>query len=1112
MQYGNQTIREVAQEGWTATFPYSFFGGGSHSLFVYNGQDVVDVDFGNFHPNAQTTITGTKWQDHDGDGIRDAGDEGLLGWTIYADLNLNDAFDEGEPTDETDANGDYSLALPASVTGDVFLSEAPQAGWTASIGDHYTYVYRVGAINSGEDFANYRAFGNVTGVKWEDVDGDGVRDLAGPSFSDNFDAGASLQWGNEIGNWTTSGGAYLSQAPSNSPPTYSSLPFDLVDFTVEVDINDLQDGGIWLRSTDSNNGVLLVTGGHQGEGTGLYWHIVQNGNGGSNLNEVTGLFTPDVSDAHLRIVVSVNTYSVFVNGATTPATTLTTSAFSSGHVALYSFSNQTFDNFALTTPPDEPLLAGWTIYLDADADGILDAGEPSAVTDANGAYTLTDVPAGNQVLREVPQLGWQATLGDRSVNIPLSATATANFGNRHLIPGSISGTKWNDLNGDGYRAVDEPALSGWTIYVDFNGDGDRDPGEPFAVTATDNEGTPDVNETGTYFIGNIPAGSNLWIREEPQVGWVASRGDRELYLYENYAYESVNFGNYQPIAASGIEGIKYHDHNGNGLRDEGDEPLAGWTLYVDLDNDGVQDGGEPVAVTAEVTGAYSFSGLLAGNYTVCEVMQAGYVATPGYGGTLTVFVYNSDQKSTLNFANFIPVPGSVSGVKWNDLDGNGQRSPLEPLLSGWTIFVDLNDSGTLDAGEPSAVTNVSGQYVISGLPVGSQHVAEVLQSTYVASLGNRTVFVYNGDPTVADFGNYIDGVNNPDLKVESLGTTAPDASGEFTISWTTANRGARDTAIGWTERILVRNLTTGAVVFQTEQSEAGSLAVDGTRSHTQVVTAPDGGHYEVIVTVDSHGELYEFNAVSHADAEANNAVSSFFDVFLDLEAINLTVDRPTSLRTGDTVTVNWSDRNTGGRDVEGSWYDRVLVQNLTTGETIYNQIVYHDTSSLGELAPGQSHARSHTFDLPDGDVGVGNLQITVTTDALSHIGERNVHEPEDAETNNSATSDAFAVSLAPYPDLVVTQVSLTPADSQVTDLQSGILATVKWTDSNLGTAPAGSYYDYVRVERVDAEGNVLEVVSSRVVAVNGPLEVTGVDHPALEQQYSFNLPDGPRGA
>jgi len=182
---------------------------------------------------------------------------------------------------------------------------------------------------------------------------------AGVIFTDNFDSGASPLWGNEVGGWTAAGGVYQATNPSNFPNAYSSLPFVLNDFSIDFDVNKLQDGGVWLRSTAlpgtsvGRTGVLLVTGGRGKTGTGLYWHIVTDGGSyGSVLNEVDGLFVSGVSNAHIRVEVSGDTYRAFVDGSSVPVTTLVTGTFTGGQVALYDFSRQSFDNVVLATVPE----------------------------------------------------------------------------------------------------------------------------------------------------------------------------------------------------------------------------------------------------------------------------------------------------------------------------------------------------------------------------------------------------------------------------------------------------------------------------------------------------------------------------------------------------------------------------------------------------------------------------------------------------------------------------------------------------------------------------------------------------------------------------------------
>jgi hypothetical protein len=185
------------------------------------------------------------------------------------------------------------------------------------------------------------------------------------SFSDSFDAGASAQWGNQRGAWTAAGGVYSASSPSSDPLTYSGLPFLVSNFELEVDINDVGDGGIWLRSDAAGeNGVLLVTGGYgwgagiPGSGRSLYWHVVTSGAEGAILNEAANVFTdPGNEDVHLRVTAVGDLYSVFVNGSATPATTLLNFNFPSGLIGLYDWSSQTFDNFTLVGVP-EPQAAG----------------------------------------------------------------------------------------------------------------------------------------------------------------------------------------------------------------------------------------------------------------------------------------------------------------------------------------------------------------------------------------------------------------------------------------------------------------------------------------------------------------------------------------------------------------------------------------------------------------------------------------------------------------------------------------------------------------------------------------------------------------------------------
>ena len=185
----------------------------------------------------------------------------------------------------------------------------------------------------------------------------GLRDV----FTDDFDNGPSPLWGNEIGDWTAQGGVYFAQTPSNNPPTRTFLPLQYRNLDLEVDVNSLRDGGIFLRYNVNGDGVLLVLGGGGGGAhppggpgsDGLYWHTIVNENITGTFGAVTGLGILD-QNVHLRVTVCGDTYSVYLNDADTPATELITGQFSSGRVGLYDFSvqsPQSFDNFFMIWTP-----------------------------------------------------------------------------------------------------------------------------------------------------------------------------------------------------------------------------------------------------------------------------------------------------------------------------------------------------------------------------------------------------------------------------------------------------------------------------------------------------------------------------------------------------------------------------------------------------------------------------------------------------------------------------------------------------------------------------------------------------------------------------------------
>lgn len=100
-------------------------------------------------------IRGAKWNDSDGDGVWDAGEPGLAGWTVFLDENGNGAFDSGEASTATGADGSYEFVdLDPGV---YIVAEVAQNGWTQTHpGGDGMHVVTVdsGQVVTGQDFGN----------------------------------------------------------------------------------------------------------------------------------------------------------------------------------------------------------------------------------------------------------------------------------------------------------------------------------------------------------------------------------------------------------------------------------------------------------------------------------------------------------------------------------------------------------------------------------------------------------------------------------------------------------------------------------------------------------------------------------------------------------------------------------------------------------------------------------------------------------------------------------------------------------------------------------------------------------------------------------------------
>ncbi len=350
------------------------------------------------------------------------------------------------------------------------------------------------------------------------------------------------------------------------------------------------------------------------------------------------------------------------------------------------------------------------------------------------------------------------------------------------MPGSISGFKWNDLNGNGVFDDDtgllneESRLPGWIIYIDQNRNGMRDATEPFLPTDADGRYTFAQLEPGTYVI-----------REELQDGWTqtlpsnAGASEYLIVLQEGENRDNVNFGNYRGIS---ISGRKFEDRNGNGMREPDEPGLDGWTIElrdeeaglavvastvtssVDLNSDGVID---PLTES----GFYHFENIppFQRTFFLTEVLQVGWVPTvPGVDDVLNVFGHSvvplpGEHVEDVLFGNY--KHASIGGRKFEDRNSNGIQDVGEPGLANWEIRLTGQDNlgnivdmtvVTLDDVPATPDIDEAGIFLFSLLAPGTYTLSEVLQDnwfqTFPQGEGTHTVTILSGDaPNEVNFGN-----------------------------------------------------------------------------------------------------------------------------------------------------------------------------------------------------------------------------------------------------------------------------------------------------------------------------------------------------------------------
>ena len=333
---------------------------------------------------------------------------------------------------------------------------------------------------------------------------------------------------------------------------------------------------------------------------------------------------------------------------------------------------------------------------------------------------------------------------------------------------TISGTKWNDKNGDGVRDPGDDGIDGWVIHL-------------FGATLASHQ-TATTTGGGNYTF-TVPAGLYT-ICEQLQTGWTQTSpvgpasstiADCSVPLLDPAAdnptpgkwgytvdltgscctgttVEHKDFGNH--LTEHHKTGMKFEDLNGNGQKDALEPGIPNWPITL------TPPVGPAVTVNTDANGAYSFTLDGPGTYTVCEgvspVLPATWVQSfpnalfpnpvpnapneivistcpaPNIMGYQFDVTASTGDFTNNDFGNYRLA--SKSGTKFNDVANDG-TPPFEGTLDGWTIKL----FGTDGLGNPVSLTTVTGPagaYSFPGLHPGTYTVCEVLQATWTQTYPN----------------------------------------------------------------------------------------------------------------------------------------------------------------------------------------------------------------------------------------------------------------------------------------------------------------------------------------------------------------------------------------
>ncbi len=196
-EYGSYYVCEETRDDWTATGPdgiyleSEFEGDPQNCIAVTLDGSTGAIDLGNFE---YASVSGTKWNDENQDGLFGETESGISGWEI----SIGDG--NSTTTIETDEVGNYEFT--ELLAGDYSVCEEESGTWAQTYPDTDDGCYAITINQSGQNIADTN-FGNfalpptsISGYKWTDLNENEDRDenegISGWTIELNWGDGESM--------------------------------------------------------------------------------------------------------------------------------------------------------------------------------------------------------------------------------------------------------------------------------------------------------------------------------------------------------------------------------------------------------------------------------------------------------------------------------------------------------------------------------------------------------------------------------------------------------------------------------------------------------------------------------------------------------------------------------------------------------------------------------------------------------------------------------------------------------------------------------------------------------------------------------------------------------